>query len=203
MEMKDVLVEKELTIRRLENAADGAVVRDESHKYIAYQDVFGEHNLKHLRSIDTDSLSDAKFIRLAIEFMYNGDTSINRVMTGRALKNSSDGCPKIMSPNKKTNLKNIFSERIDLTNMSEQEKIQRKKLFTCLCSKSLFYLRSKSEKEQGSRNAQSGVASSATRKRLLHEEMSAQKRRKIEAPKVNTPICDFFSLSFNDSLMIG
>lgn len=183
MEIKDVLVEKELIIRRLENPA---ATHDESKNYIAYQDVMGEQNLKHLRSIDTNSGSDAKFIRLSIEFIYNGDTSIHRVMTCRAPNNGADCSTKIMSPNKKRNLKNIFNERIDLTNTSEQEKIKRKQLFTTLCSKALFYLRSKAGKEQTNQTAQISPTSSTTRKRILDGEMADQKRRKIAATKVNT-----------------
>lgn len=149
IQLKDVLVEKNLSIRRLENTADagsGTNAVDESQKFKAFRDIFGEENLRILRSIQSsDASSDLKFIRLTIEFMY-GDASKYRVLTDRALKNKPDGPAKVMSPQKKKSLNNIFDERIDSANISEQEKLRRKKDFGKLYSKALCYLRSKDDK---------------------------------------------------------
>lgn len=94
--------------------------------YNKFQEKFTGEQLAELRSMDGESSSDAKFIRLCLQFLYQDQRIDNLSVTGRsrAKEKKEAMCPQTLQL-----LADIFNERlVALTLMNDERTLRRKRL---------------------------------------------------------------------------
>lgn len=119
-----------------------------ANPFEAYENIFGQDQLKTLRSTKKGQSADSKFVRILVESMWSRDeiNDLSLSKQGSALAKQR----KIISPSKKKVIAEMLGERVGLEDIPHIDKIQRCDRVNKLIGFALNNLRRTSTKESPS-----------------------------------------------------